>query len=121
MAITLTHVATGETTTITDVLGYESSREVPTVVHTIIGRGNPDFTVKPAGPRSGTYRLFCLNETVAIALSKSLMRAGQFVLADTSTAIANTTFVVTGNIGLELDDQTRIRCIVAVDYTEVTA
>lgn len=121
MAITLTHVATGEVTTVTEVLGYYSSRDVPTVVHAIIGRGTPDFTVKPAGPRSGTYKLFCLNETVAVALCKTLTRAGQFVLADTATAIANTTFMVTGNLSLELDDQTRVRCIVSVEYTEVTA
>lgn len=121
MPITLTHVATGEVTTITGILGYQSSREVPTVVHRIIGRGNPDFTVQATGPRMGNFRFFCLDETAALALSKSLQRAGQFVLADTATAIANTTFAVTGNIDLELDDQTLIRCIVAVDYTEVTA
>ena len=121
MAITLTHVATGEVTTIREVLGYSATRDVPTVVHTIIGRGTPDFTVKATGPRSGTYRLFCLNETIALALEASLKRAGQFVLADTATAIANTTFVVSGKLAVELDDRTRVRCVVSVDYTAVTA
>lgn len=119
MPITLTHVGTGTAQTITLVLGYRSSRRVETVVHTIIGRSAPDFTLKPAGPRTGTFRLFALDETAAAALETLLRRPGTFTLADTATNIADTTFTPTGGIDVELDERTMKRVVVAVDYTEV--
>lgn len=119
MPITLTHVGTGSTATITLVLGYQSGRRVDTVAHPIIGRSAYDFTLKPAGPRTGTFRLFATDETAATALESLLRRPGSFTLADTATAIANTTFTPTGSIVVELDPVTMARVVVAVDYTEV--
>lgn len=118
MAITLTHVPTGDTQTISLVLGYQSDRSSTTVVHTIIGRPNPDFTIRPVGPRTGIYRLFCTSEATASTLAAFLARPGPFTLTDTATTLANTTFLVTGRIGYELDEQTFVRCIVTADYTE---
>lgn len=118
MAITLTHVPTGATQTIPLVLGYQSDRTVPTVVHSLIGIANPDFTVKPPGPRAGTFRMFCTSESTATTLATFLARTGPFTLTDTGTTLANTTFLVTGRITYELDEQTWLRCVVSVEYTE---
>lgn len=41
----------------TAVDGFESSRESATIVHQILGRSNPDITIRPAGLRTGTLRL----------------------------------------------------------------
>lgn len=121
MPITLTHVGSGTAATITSVLGYQSTRSIETVVHTIIGRTARDFTLKPVSPRSGTFRFYAADETVAGTLVGLLSRPGTFTLADTATAIADTTFTPTGTIGMELDEATSRVVVVSVDYTEVLA
>jgi hypothetical protein len=121
VAITLTHVGTGDSASITLVLGYKAARRVDTVVHEIVGVAARDFTLKPAGPRTGTFRLFATDETAAADLVTLLCRPGTFSLADTETAMADTTFTPTGAVDFELDSQTLRRVVVSVDYTEVLA
>jgi hypothetical protein len=122
MTTTITHAGSGQSLTVDRVLGYSSTVEVPTVVHAIVGVADPDFTVAPGRPRTGTYDLFCLSEADAITLRTLLTRnLGAFTLTDTDTAMADTTFLVTGNVVFTLDDDTRLRVIVSVDYTETTA
>lgn len=121
MTTTLTHGASGQSVTVDRVLGYTSQVEVPTVVHPIVGIAFPDFTVSPARTRTGTFDLFCLNETDAATLRTLLTRnLGAFTLADSDTAMADTTFMVTGNVTFALDADTLRRVVVSVDYTEVT-
>lgn len=121
MTISLTHTITAESVTVSMVIGYASDVDVPTVVHAVIGRGTPDFTLKPAGPRTGTYEMLCTNETAAINLRRLLKVPGALTLADTATSIADTTFMVTGPVGLALDPVTLRRCIVTAPYTETSA
>lgn len=121
MPITLTHTVTAEVVTIGAVLGYDSDAPVPTNVHTVLGRGTPDFTLRPAGPRTGTFELWCADETAALNLARVLKVPGALALADTVTNIADTTFMVTGPVRVSLDMQTQLRCIVSVQYTGTTA
>lgn len=119
MPITLTHVGSGTAATLAAVLGYQSTRAIDTVVHTIIGRSAPDFTLKPVGPRTGTFRLYAADESVAASLVTLLSMQGSFILADTATTIADTTFTPTGNLGVALDENTLRAVVVTVDYTEI--
>jgi len=122
MAITLTHIPSGQSVTVASVLGYTSTIDVPTVVHEIVGVADPDFTVVPGRPRTGTFDLLCLTEADAITLRTLLARnLGAFTLADTTTAMADTTFLVTGSVVFALDDETRLRVVVSCDYTETTS
>jgi hypothetical protein len=121
MTTTLTHVPTAAALSINRVLGYEATTEVPTVVHQIVGVASPDFSVAPARPRTGTFEFLCLNETDAITLRGFLCQLGSFTLADTDTNMADTTFLVTGNVTFALDVDTRQRVVVSADYTETVA
>jgi hypothetical protein len=121
MAITVTNVATGGSQTVVEVLGYSSTTPVEILEHVVIGTGVPVFTVKPARSRRGSFRFLCLTETTATTLYQFLKAsAGPFTLADSATNLADTTFFITGSIGYDLDDQTRKRCIVSIEYTEAT-
>lgn len=118
MTVTITHLSTGTARTVVQVLGYESTRAVDTIVHTVLGRGPADFTLKPAGPRTGTFELLTVDETDASALTQLLIRPGAFTLSDTDTNMADTTFTPTGPVTYRLDTQTYKRVIVSTAYTE---
>ena len=79
----------------------------------------PDFTVKPAQTRAGVYEFLCANEAAAIDLRDLLRTGGPFSLSDTGTAIANSTFMVTGRISLATDPTTQRVVLISVEYTEV--
>lgn len=119
MTTTLTHLPTGDTQDVEMVLDYRATRRVGTVAHEIVGRAAVDFTLKPAGPRTGTYRLFAMDELDAALVFAFVAREGAFTLVDTETAMADATFTPTGDITFELDDTTKRAVVVAVDYTEV--
>ena len=120
MPITITNVPTGQSRTVRQIRTYMGSSGVGTLTHVVIGSGVPDFTIKPAQTRTGQFDLLCNNETDAINLWHFLEFSGPFTLADTDSSIANTTFLVTGFITVEVDTQTFIRCLVRVDFTETT-
>ena len=97
------------------VLGYQTAREVPSLSHTIIGRGDPDVTLKPAGTRSGTLELFFTSEADYLAASDVLTRTSVLTLADTDYPSLGMSFVVRSiSARLELD-----RWVVSVGYQEV--
>jgi hypothetical protein len=102
------------------VLGYETTQEAGNVVHEIIGRGDPDVTLRPARSRSGTLALFFLTEADAETARNSLATGDVWDLAAELTTIAMS-FVVSGDIMVRLDPETRLRWLVNVGYREVTA
>lgn len=118
MATTLTRVPTGEALTLRLVFDVAHEADVPTVVHRPIGRAAAEFTVHPAGPRTGTYRLLCADELEAIALESLLRQSGPFRIAGSVATVVNRTFMVTGRVALELDRETQRVCVVSADYTE---
>lgn len=117
----MTTTITRGTTTVTPtlVLGYKSIRRAKNLIHVIIGRPDPDVTLKPAGLRTGKLELFCLD--LAAALAVEALHAGEGVceLEDTDLPALNMLYVASGEIELELDPETRARWVVRVDYQEV--
>ena len=103
------------------VLGYKSARTAKNLIHPIIGRPDPDVTLAAAGLRTGTLELFCLD--LAQALAVEALHAGEGVcqLEDTDLPALNMFYVASGEIGLELDEETRLRWVVSVEYQEVLA
>jgi hypothetical protein len=117
---TLTQVSTGTSVTIKVVTEYNSETPVPNVVHIVLTSSTPDFTVKLPQPRRGRFVFLCATESAALTLRTLLIGAGPFTLADTVSTFANTTFMVTGNVSLEVDPDTRRVVLVGVDYTATT-
>lgn len=103
------------------VLGYQTQRAAPTLTHTIIGRGDPDVTLKPVGLRTGTLDLFLLTEDDAARAQAVLSEVGVFTYTDDALPSTAMRFVVKGALGIRLDDQTRRRWVVSVQYAEVAA
>lgn len=101
------------------VLGYKSSRAAGNLIHTIIGRADPDVTIKPAGLRTGTLQLFCLDLATALEVEAIHAGEGSLDLVDTDLPTLAMTYVVDGDIELELDPDTRRRWVVTVGFQEV--
>lgn len=115
-------------TTITDgsttltpllVLGWQATREARTRVHQLIGRPDPDVTLRPSAARTGQLRILCASEADATAMEA--LHAAGFVLtlADDDVAAVGMAYVVSGALGVELDPGTLTRWVVTADYTEV--
>lgn len=117
MSTTITSGATVITPTL--VTGYETSQETRNIIHSIIGKSSPEVTLRVAMPRSGTLEL--LFETAAAANTARTTHAtgGTFTLASTEIPQANMTYVVSGAIGIALEDETRRLWLVTVDYQEI--
>lgn len=101
------------------VLGYAVSRKSANMIHTIIGRSDPDVTLKPAGLRTGKLEFFFLTLADALTADTIHKAEGTVALADTDLPALNMSYVTSGDIELELDDDTRKRWIVRVDFQEV--
>jgi len=113
---TLTNTATGATTTVAEVLGYDATRPGGATEHPVVGSAVPDFTVRPAGPRRGRFELLATTRAAGVALELFLTRAGPFTLS--GTGAPPTTFLVTGSAGLRFEGART--AIVSVEYTAVT-
>ncbi len=99
--------------------GYEPSFEVRNIVHTIMGREDPDITFRPAGLRNGTLPLEFATEADAWD-AVSVFRTPQvFALGNSDIPSMDMSFVVaTGEIRPELDT-TRTRWTLSVPFQEV--
>jgi hypothetical protein len=115
-------VITHDTTTIEPVVveGYESTREGRNVVHPIIGRAEPDVTLRPANLRTGTLRLVFDDEDASAAAELEHATGGVFAVVSTERATIEMSYVVAGEIVRGLDEDTSEDWIVTVEYQEVT-
>lgn len=96
------------------------------VIHQIVGRENPDVTLRPASLRSGTIEIGFSGATADAASAAAhavLRRAAVFTLADSDRPSYNMTFVVpqSGRISRRIDDETRAAFTILLDYQECTA
>lgn len=118
MATTITH----NSTTITPVLvvGWESAQDTRNVVHDILGRQNPDVTLRAAKLRTGTLRT--LWSTVADAETCRNLHSdvGTFTITTTDVALASMTYVVSGSITATLDEDSSELWTVEIEFQEVT-
>ena len=104
-------------------LSIETRRTAGNIVHDVVGRSDPDVTLRPAGTRTGTLRLGFLgasseadSETAELALSGVGVWS---ILSDERESLAFS-FIVAGRIERVLDDITRDDWIVVVEFREVT-
>jgi hypothetical protein len=116
-----TTITTGSTTiTPVLVLGWETSQESRNIIHSIIGRSDPDVTLQPANLRTATLQLFFTTEAEAEEARTLHSAAAVFYLDSDEIAAANLYYVVSGSISAALEDETRKYWIVSVDYQEIT-
>ena len=96
-----TTIASGiHTTTPSLVKSWSSSQEARNVVHTIIGRSDPDITLKPAGKLFALPLVFVIDST-------------------DETWLDGFRFVANGNISAVLDADDFTSWHISVDYQEV--
>lgn len=118
MTFTITS-SLGGTATPDLVLGYEATSESLNVVHKIIGRSDPDITLRGDGLRSGSLEQFYLSRASAWAARTLQAAAATFTVVDSTLTELNMTFVRTGRMSIELDSDTATRWILTVDYQEI--
>ncbi|MCE4024662.1 hypothetical protein LXM50_01605 [Microbacterium sp. Au-Mic1] len=119
MATTITAGAT----TITPILidGFEASRSGGSIVHPILGRTNPDITLRPAGMKTGTLSLLFAVEADANMAWNALSDPAVFVLSSDERTVSMS-FVVPESqaLSLKLDPETRDHWTLSVPFQEVT-
>jgi hypothetical protein len=103
------------------ILSWESSQESRNIVHTIIGRSNPDVTLKPANLRTGTLELFFTTPEDAFECAALHADAATFLITSDQSWIDGMIYVVTDSIGQILEDTTREYWQVNVPYQEIAA
>jgi hypothetical protein len=108
-----------ETTTPELVDGYSATRTTGNVIIPILG-GGIAVTMRPAQPRSGTLRLFYPDEADAAAAAAMHALVGTFTLTSDERDSIEMTFATSGQITIELDDETRDLWVVSVDYQELS-
>lgn len=109
------------TTTVTPILieGYESVRASRNITHSILSTNVPAFSLRPAALRTGKLKALVATRANAVTLETVLSGADLLTFADSDIAVSMS-FVVTGNITVSLDDNTRREWWVEFDYSEVT-
>lgn len=116
MATTLTRA--GVTITPTAILGYSSSRDTGNVLHDVLGRADFDVTFGPAGLRALTLKFLFPTLTAALTAEQLHTSVGKIILADSDLPLVNMTYVPSGRIGVELDDESQ-KWFLVVDVQEV--
>jgi hypothetical protein len=101
------------------VTGYETRQSARNVIHEIVGRGDPDVTLRPARSRSGRLRCLFLDAADADGARYDLAQADVWALADTDLPEIDMSFVLTGETAVRLDPDTLLRWVVEFDYREV--
>jgi hypothetical protein len=102
------------------VVEYSSIRRTGNILHNVLGRSDVDVTFKAAGLREGTLKL--LFPSLAAALQVESMHAsiGSITLASTELPAIGMRYVPSGDIELELDDDTRRLWAVSIDFQEIS-
>lgn len=101
--------------------GYEPAIDVRSIVHTILGRSDPDVTFRPAGMRTGVLSFVFAARASAWAAVAVLRVPQVLTLTDADVPEVNMSFVVApGQLRPTLDPETRAVWIVEVPYAEVT-
>lgn len=105
------------------VLNITSDQTSGNIVHPILGRANPDVTIRPAGLRTGSIEMGFAGDTAEAdsEAARSLhATGGVFVVTSDDRSTLEMFYIVSGRIVRELEDGSRDAWIVRVDYQEVT-
>lgn len=119
MATVITHTA--GTITPEQVNGFEAAREARTIVHNIIGRADPDITLRPVGLRTGTLTLVFATGAAAKSAEAALAFPQVLALSDPDVPEVAMSFVVAGgDLAPKLDLDTQTVWLLDVPFQEVT-
>lgn len=99
--------------------GWVTTQESRNIVHNVIGSVFPRVTMKPAGTREGTLRMFFLTAGEAEAARSVMVRDEVFTCNVDEFTLSPFNFVVSGNVVSALEDDLRRYWFVEVDFTEV--
>lgn len=119
---------TGGASVITPTLILELTEEAQggNIVHPILGRSNPDVTLRPGGRRTGTIALGFAganSEALSATARSVLLTAGLLTLvAPARPSLNGLTFVIPegGRVQRSIEPDTRNAWTVVLDYQEVT-
>jgi len=100
------------------VTGYDSRRESGNLLHTIIGRADPDVTLKAAGLRQGTLEVWCPSHSSVLEVEALHAQVGVLHLTDDDAPGVAMHYVVSGAIDVTPEFGTP-RWLVRVAYAEV--
>jgi len=106
------------TTTPALVLGYQTARTSRNIIHDLLS-GEVGVALVAPRPRSGTLELLYPVEADAFTALNLHAEETVFTLTDTDRASVAMSYVVDGDITIELDDETRDHWVVSVGYQEV--
>jgi hypothetical protein len=99
--------------------GYESSRTARTLTHDVIGRADPDITLRPADTRKGQLRLVFGDEAAAAAAEISHAGTSVWTLTTSDLTTIGMRYVVAEGDVTRILDATRACWIVTVPFREV--
>lgn len=124
MATIGTQIIAGSAGTIvpTIIMSISVGRGARNVVHDILGKTEPDVTLRSASLRSGTIEMGFAGPTSEADSQKALdihARGVVLTLVNAERATASMAYIASGRIERELDDTTRNDWIVRIDYQEV--
>lgn len=117
MSTTITYTGGSITPTLVD--GFASERASQNVVHVILGRADPDVSLRVPVLRTGTLRMMFSSGAAAEAAEVAHALLRTFTLTSTDEPVVNMNYVVAGAVTLELDDETRALWTLEVEYQEV--
>lgn len=104
------------------VMSLRYTRPSRTLVHIVLDREDPDITLRPSSPRTGSLEYLCADEDAARALENlHAVAPGVLVLASDRAHLDGLRYVVVDSLGVELDARTRRRWLVTVPFQEVYA
>lgn len=103
------------------ITAWGTSQESRNVIHPIIGKSDPDVTLKPASTRSGTLELLFSSATAANSARGVLASGTVFTISGSETWLNGIDFVMSGSISAALEDDTRRLWTISADFTEVIA
>jgi hypothetical protein len=117
----MTTITSGATIITPDIVdGYDSAREAQTILHRVIGRADPDVTLRAAGTRSGTLSLVFGVEAEAYAAEQALAAPDVWTLTDPDRLTIGMVFVVAGGtLDRALVNETRDGWTLSVPFVEV--
>lgn len=99
--------------------GYDSARESGNLVHPILGKPEPDVTIRPAKMRTGTLTYWFDDEAESRAAEQAHSTGDIFTLIYGHRPTIEMSYVPSGVIARRLDKSSA--WIVTVDFTEVAA
>jgi len=105
-----------------EVYGYEAARQSQNVIHPILGKPDPDVTLRPASLRRGTLDLLFTDSWFSSQCLRMLSKPASFWFLDENTGDFDHfrfRFVIDGEVREVLDDSTRKVWLIRVPFQQI--